>query len=90
MLEKQIEKKVCDYAKLKGWMVVKNNPVWNKGIPDRMFMRNGVVLFIEFKRKGGVVSPLQQRWLDKLTEHNIANAVIDSVDNGIEFFNDLE
>jgi hypothetical protein len=90
MLEKQIEKKVCDFAKALGWMSIKNNPVMNKGIPDRTFIKDGQVIFIEFKREGGVVSPIQRRWLDKLTAHGVKTDIIWSVEQGVEYFRSLE
>jgi hypothetical protein len=90
MLEKQIEKKVCDFAKSLGWLVIKNNPVMNKGIPDRTFIRAGRVIFAEFKRAGGAVSPMQERWLTRLQEHGLETVVIWDVEQGLEYFRAIE
>ena len=49
MLEKQIEAKVCDYAKERGLLVYKFTSPNRMAVPDRMFIRpDGKVFFIEF------------------------------------------
>jgi hypothetical protein len=86
MLEKKIEKQVCDYAKELGWLSFKNNPVMNKGIPDRTFIRDGVTVFIEFKRPGGTVAPLQKMWADVLRKHGVQCVTIWTAEEGKAFF----
>lgn len=58
-LEKDIENKVVKYARSLGWLVYKFTSPAQRSVPDRLFMRNGVVLFIEFKRKGEKATPKQ-------------------------------
>ena len=71
VLEKQIEAKVCDYAKERGMAV-----------PDRMFIYNGRVFFIEFKRGGQKPTDAQEREHDRLRQQKINVFVIDDVEKG--------
>ena len=63
MRESTIEKAVCAYAKSQGCLVMKLAGPNQKGQPDRMFIRNGKVLFIEFKAPGKLPTKLQEKWL---------------------------
>ena len=60
MLEKDIEKKVCDEAKKLGWLTYKFSSPAHRGVPDRIFIKDGEVVFIEFKGPNGVLSTLQR------------------------------
>jgi hypothetical protein len=51
-LEKDIEGPAKQYAKKRGWMVVKLMRCDINSMPDTMFIRRGVVMFIEFKKFG--------------------------------------
>lgn len=49
--ELELEKKCCDIARRRGWVVWKNEKNGCKGIPDRSFLSpNGVVFLVEFKK----------------------------------------
>lgn len=52
-LEKDVEEKWCKAARKAGWKAYKFSSPGNSSVPDRMFIRNGFVFFIEFKRPGG-------------------------------------
>jgi len=82
MLEKTIEKKVCDYAKATGWLVFKFSSPSQRGVPDRMLIRNGEVCFIEFKAKGKKPTKLQQNIHAKITGQGIPVYIIDNVEFG--------
>lgn len=84
MLEKQIEAKVCDYAKVKGMMVYKFTSPARAAVPDRMFIRNGRVFFIEFKREGQKPTPAQEREHNRLRQQAINVFVVDNVEAGKE------
>lgn len=83
MLEKQIETKVCDYAKTKGMMVYKFTSPARAAVPDRLFIYNGSVFFIEFKRGGQKPTPAQEREHHRLRQHKVSVFVIDNVDEGM-------
>lgn len=80
MLEKQIEKKVCDYAKEKGLLVYKFASPARAAVPDRMFITpKGKVFFIEFKRFGQISTEAQNREHARLHGHNVLVLVCDNV-----------
>ena len=83
MLEKQIEKAVCDYAKSKGVLCYKFVSPGHAGVPDRMFiLPGGKVFFIEFKRMGGKATPLQLREIERLHSQGVDVAIVDNVIEG--------
>lgn len=51
-LEADIESKVRAYAKRRGWWVAKFVSPGLRGVPDRIFIRNRHVIFIELKKPG--------------------------------------
>jgi hypothetical protein len=69
MRESTIEQAVCAYAKAKGCLSLKLAGQNQKGQPDRMFLHQGRVLFVEFKAPGKRPTALQARWLDRITEN---------------------
>jgi len=83
MLEKQIEKAVCDYAKSKGILCYKFVSPGHAGVPDRMFvLPGGKVFFIEFKRLGCVTTPLQQREISRIVNQGCYVGTIDNIEDG--------
>ena len=83
-LEKVIEEKVCDHAKAQGWLVYKFTSPNRMAVPDRLLIRNGQVVFIEFKRKGEKPTPPQEREHTRLRGAGMTVWVIDSVEAGKE------
>jgi Holliday junction resolvase len=49
-IESELEKKCSQYARERGWASVKLEKNWNKGVPDRLFVKNDKVFFVEFKK----------------------------------------
>lgn len=83
MLEKEIEAKVCDYAKIKNVLVYKFTSPNRMAVPDRLFIRpDGRVWFCEFKREGQKPTPAQDREHHRLRQHKVSVFVIDNVDEG--------
>ena len=85
MLEKEIEKKVCDYAKQHGFLVYKFSSPNHVGVPDRLFIApHQHAFWIEFKREGGKPTPAQERECLKLRRCGFDVYLVDSVEFGIE------
>lgn len=83
MLEKQIEAKVCDYAKSKGVLAYKFTSPARAAVPDRLFIGpDGHMWFCEFKREGQVPTPAQYREHHRLRQHKVSVFVVDSVEDG--------
>jgi hypothetical protein len=66
MLEKDIERRSCEWARANGWLVYKFTSPSRRSVPDRMFIRGGRVVFIEFKRPGGELTSGQVREIERL------------------------
>lgn len=83
LLEKQIERSVCDYAKERGMLVYKFTSPERAAVPDRLFITpKGKVWFIEFKREGAKPTAPQSREHGRLRGHGVAVFVVDAVDKG--------
>lgn len=83
MLEKQIEAKVCDYAKEKNILVYKFTSPSRAAVPDRLFIRpDGKMWFCEFKRTGKLPTPAQLREHHRLQQHKVSVFVVDNVEAG--------
>lgn len=77
-LESSIESDAITFAKLHGWWVAKFVSPGKRGVPDRIFIRDGRVVFIEFKR-GGKEPTVQQ--LKRHREMRAHGAEVHWVDN---------
>lgn len=83
MLEKEIEKRVCEYARSKGMLALKFNSMNRAAVPDRLFIaKDGVMWFCEFKREGAKPTPAQTREHTRLREMGVTVYVIDNVEDG--------
>jgi hypothetical protein len=83
MLEKQIEAKVCEYAKSKGVLAYKFTSPARAAVPDRMFIApDGRVWFCEFKREGQKPTAAQDREHTRLRQQKVNVFVIDNVSEG--------
>lgn len=83
MAEATIERSVCGLAEKHGWLVRKVAWIGRRGAPDRLFVKNGRIVLLEFKReRKGVVSPAQSREIKRLLDAGIAVHLCDSVDKG--------
>jgi len=82
MLEKDIEKKVCEYARSKGCLAYKFTSPNRAAVPDRLFIYKGKVWFIEFKAPGKKPTAPQLREHSILATHYLDVFVIDDVEMG--------
>ena len=83
MTEAQIERKICEHAKLRGCIAYKFTSPGRAGVPDRLLIApDGTVFMIEFKTPTGRLSALQINEHRRLNEHNVAVYVVDNVAEG--------
>lgn len=68
-LEKKLEKRCCDVARANGWWTRKFSSPSNRGVPDRIFLGEGRVVFMEFKAPGNEPTKLQQHEIDTIRQH---------------------
>ena len=85
-LEKDIEKKIGDFAKQNGCLFYKFTSPARRAVPDRMIITpQGVIGFLEVKAKGKKPTPLQMGEIIKLTKQCCTAGWCDSVEGGREF-----
>lgn len=78
ILESEIERPAHQYAWSRGWFAEKIMRAGRRGFPDHIFIRNGRVVFIEFKRPGETPTPQQ---LKRHYEMRMRGAEVYVVDN---------
>lgn len=82
MLEKIIESRVTNYAKNKGWQSIKLSGPNDRGKPDRLFLKDGRAVFVEFKATGKKPTDKQLHEIEKLRKNGFAVFVVDSTEKG--------
>ena len=83
MLERDIEKRVKEYARSKGWLAYKFTSPGHIGVPDGLLISPvGFVIFMEFKQTGKKPTAMQQREIDRINQHGVMALVVDSVEQG--------
>ncbi len=82
MRESKIEKTVSDYARKKGWLVYKFCAPGNRAVPDKIFMRNGEMFFIEFKAPGKKPTTLQEVVGNRIKGECFEVHVVDNIEDG--------
>lgn len=75
-LEKTIEKECCDYALLNGIVNRKIEYISKKGCPDRIFIGDNILFFVEFKKSGGILSKFQIEEIEILRRSGIKVYVV--------------
>lgn len=87
-LEKaDVELPVIDFAKRNGWFYVRKVKWIGKvGAPDRLFVKNGRHIWVEFKAPGGPLRPTQEREHRRMRRHGMEVYVIDNPEDGYALF----
>lgn len=84
ILERDVEKKFREGMESLGCMVFKFVSPGKAGVPDRLVvMPGGRCLFVELKRPGGKLRPLQTFWKTRLEAQGADYFVVDSFE-GVE------
>ena len=86
MRESKIEKDVGDIATRHGWYHRKFTSPARRSVPDRLFLRDGVALFVEFKAPGKRITKSQEHEHAKIRTQGFTVHVIDSVEAGARLF----
>lgn len=82
MKESKIEYEVCKYAESKGFLVFKFSSPSQRGVPDRIFLKNRNTFFIEFKSPGKKPTKLQMFIFKKLKQQDFKTYIVDNIDDG--------
>ena len=80
--ESAIEQKVCEIAKRHDWLTYKFVSPSNRGVPDRIFIKDGRIVFIEFKAPGKKPTKLQAHTINKIRDAGCEVWICDNVESG--------
>lgn len=80
--ESTIETKVTANAKTNGWLSYKWVSPSQRGVPDRMYFKNGSLVIVEFKAPGKLPTPYQQAIHRKLKAVGFIVHIIDDIEKG--------
>jgi hypothetical protein len=86
MRESLIERKVSEYAKSQGWLTYKFTSPSNRGVPDRIYLKDGICFFIEFKAPDKKTSKLQNKVIKRIQSKDFDVHIIDSLEEGKDLF----
>lgn len=76
--ERDVERYLIKECEKRGWLCWKFVSPGRRGVPDRIVIRTGAVAFVEVKRKGGRISPLQIRRIEELIRLLIPARVVET------------
>ena len=88
--EAWVEGLVRKWAKANGWLVFKFSSLSQRGVPDRLFIKDGLIVFIEFKGPGKKPTPLQAATIAKMKRFGAHVGVFDDPDAAIAWLQELE
>lgn len=88
--ESKVEKHICKYATTLGWLTYKFVSPGKRGVPDRIFLRDGLCIFIEFKATNKSPTRVQSRRLGEIKYAGFAARWINTIEAGISFFQQFE
>lgn len=89
MLETEIEKAVVLHARKNGFFVRKIAFIGNTGCPDRIFIKNNNVIFIEFKSDKGKLTLKQEITIEDMLSKGAKVYVCNNVQKAIEILNNV-
>ncbi len=75
MTEKKLQTLRIKELESEGYYVIKLIKTNKNGIPDLIAIKSNEVLFVEVKRKNGILSELQKYRLKELNEHGFKTEV---------------
>lgn len=88
--EKSVETGAYEYAKSRGCWHTKFKSANNRGLPDRIFITpDGVVFFIEFKRRKKGARAQQKLVIDEMRDYNAKVFVTDDLDEAKAIIDDM-
>lgn len=85
--ESKIEREGSDWAEADGWLQFKFVSPGTTAVPDRLYIKNGFVVFGEWKRPGEEPTPQQYKRMKEMKKHG---AIVFWWDNLASFRRDLK
>jgi hypothetical protein len=92
MTEGQIQKQAIELLKLSGYLVFRLNSgkarhnirLCPPGTPDLLVVKDGMVLWVEMKKPGGVLREAQEKMISDLRLHRQTVLIVDSIQDIIK------
>lgn len=75
MTEAQIERQVVELCRVHQLLTYKFTSPAHRGVPDRIIVGRGKVLFLELKQEGKQPTALQMREIDRINSHAVCEGV---------------
>jgi Holliday junction resolvase-like predicted endonuclease len=79
MTEQAIQNSIVSYLKKQGYLVYKLITVSEAGVPDLIIHKQSHTFYIEVKKKGGRLSPIQKYQIAKLRKTGIDVIITDNL-----------
>lgn len=90
MLEKEIERRMCEMIRKRGGLTYKFTSPGSVGVPDRLIITpTGVVWFVELKTETGRLSKIQKYRIAELEKRGANVRVIYGWEAAQEFVNEV-
>ena len=90
MLEKEIERRMCEMIRKRGGLAYKFTSSGNPGVPDRLVITPaGIVWFVELKTETGKLSKIQKYQIKELEKRKANVWVIHGWEAAKEFVNEV-
>ena len=87
--ESKVEKDIREYAQATGWWQAKFVAPGKRGVPDRVFIKRGIVFWLEVKRPGEEPTVQQYLRMKEMKKYGAIVAWVDSVEKAKEWFDFL-
>lgn len=81
MRESDLERKVVEYCRKVGVLTYKFSSPSHRGVPDRIMLYKGRILFLELKATGEKIEKLQEWELGNLTDAGFTARWVDDLDS---------
>ena len=88
--ESYIERKSCEYAESLGWYQRKFTSPGRRGVPDRLFAKAGIIVFVEFKAPDKRPTRQQYREINELKAVGMRTYWCDGIAKFMAIFDSLE
>lgn len=85
VLESKIESDIRKFAMKRGWLCYKWVSPGTRGVPDRIFIRRGAVVFMEVKKADEDATKQQALRHRELRAEGMAVHVVDNVEAACDF-----
>lgn len=84
MRESTIEMNCSKWAKNNGWLGFKFSSPQQRGVPDRLYIKNGLTVYVEFKAQGKHATKYQLHNIQKMESYGAIVHIIDNLEDFID------